>query len=284
MKKILFPTDFSEAAHNAFVYALHLADRLDARIVTLHVFRSPDIRALHMPRSLEEFYDTHDLYEFQSYRDEIPVLRKIAEENGFSHLEINHALERGEKVVKTILKVAERDEIDFIAMGTTGAGGLKKIFVGSVAAEVMENANCPVIVIPEKAKGTGGISQVAFTTNYKEEDKLAMRRLIEFCRPLNAHIHCINVDVSHTKFYRDKMEEFEKAFSDEPSIEFHVLEGTDIMGSISRYLEEKEIDLIATVIHKRDFFEELFSYSRSKELAYHYDTPVLSYQAHTLED
>ena len=38
MKKILFPTDFSNTAQNAFVYALKLAEALDAELDLMHVY------------------------------------------------------------------------------------------------------------------------------------------------------------------------------------------------------------------------------------------------------
>jgi nucleotide-binding universal stress UspA family protein len=38
MKKILFPTDFSENSLHAFGYALQLAKKLGAEIITLHVY------------------------------------------------------------------------------------------------------------------------------------------------------------------------------------------------------------------------------------------------------
>ena len=37
MKKILFPTDFSDVSKNAFIYALKLADSINAEIITMHV-------------------------------------------------------------------------------------------------------------------------------------------------------------------------------------------------------------------------------------------------------
>ena len=38
MKRILFPTDFSEAATNAFVHALEFAKSIDGELVLLHAF------------------------------------------------------------------------------------------------------------------------------------------------------------------------------------------------------------------------------------------------------
>jgi nucleotide-binding universal stress UspA family protein len=43
MKKILFPTDFSQTANNAFVYALQFAASMGAEIITLHVYELPQV-------------------------------------------------------------------------------------------------------------------------------------------------------------------------------------------------------------------------------------------------
>ena len=43
MKKLLFPTDFSETANNAFVYALKMAKSIDAEVIVLHVYDLPTV-------------------------------------------------------------------------------------------------------------------------------------------------------------------------------------------------------------------------------------------------
>ena len=41
MKKILFPTDFSAAAQQAFKYAIELAKQVKAKIDVIHVYPEP---------------------------------------------------------------------------------------------------------------------------------------------------------------------------------------------------------------------------------------------------
>lgn len=48
MKKILFPTDFSDNSNNAFVYALKLAEKLQAEVITLHVYQFPVLDSSYM--------------------------------------------------------------------------------------------------------------------------------------------------------------------------------------------------------------------------------------------
>ena len=61
MKKILYPTDFSPTAENAFIFALQIADHLGASIITLHAFDRPDISNFNLPETLRDVYDTIDL-------------------------------------------------------------------------------------------------------------------------------------------------------------------------------------------------------------------------------
>ena len=58
MKKILFPTDFSDTANRAFLYALHLAERLSASIVTYHIFLPPpETYISYMPYDMKKFFE-----------------------------------------------------------------------------------------------------------------------------------------------------------------------------------------------------------------------------------
>ncbi|RME93160.1 MAG: universal stress protein, partial [Bacteroidetes bacterium] len=170
MATILFPTDFSEAANRAFIYALKLADKMDARIVTLHAFDRPDISSLpHVPRALEEFHRNLDLEEFENYRSVVPALRKIQEDEGLTQVPVVHTIIEGD-TKEVILKQAEVEEADLIVMGTTGARGLKKVLLGSVAGEILENAPCPVLAVPREAVFDGEINTIAFTTSFAQEE------------------------------------------------------------------------------------------------------------------
>jgi nucleotide-binding universal stress UspA family protein len=286
MKKILFPTDLSKAAEQAFIYALHLADKLGASLNTLHVYRKPEVRAGGLPHTLAEFYESYDLDEFQNFKDAIPELRKIQEKQGFNHLNVQHQLEPG-RTVETILDIAKKDNYELIVMGTTGARGLKEIFMGSVAGEVLENAHCPVLAIPEEAEFDGEIDDIAFTVSFQDDELKGYQKLLEIISPFHANIHCLNVDLAHTEEITHRMDQFKKALhaneSGNATLTFKVLDGTDVREALTDYMEEHSVDILAMVTHKRNFFEELFRYSRAKEMSYHSNMPILSIPAHILE-
>ena len=285
MKKILFPTDFSEAANNAFIYALNVADRLNASILTLHTYTLPDVGTavgFTLPGHLKEFYDSIDINEFESFKTALPTLRKIADDNGFDQVNIKHALESGFDATTSILEVAERESVDFIVMGTKGAKGFKEIFVGTHAAKVMESANCPVLVVPSKANLHGFIRKIAVTTEFAKDEEQALKKVLDFSKALGAHTECINVDLFHTHQYYDRMAFWKKQFPDYDDVSFKVLEGNDLEPTIMKYLIDNEIDLLVMLTHKRSFIESLFHYSITKKMAYHSSVPIMSIQAHSL--
>lgn len=285
MKKILFPTDLSKAAEQAFIYALHLTDKLDATLNTLHVYRKPEVRGGGLPHTLTEFYESYDLDEFKNFKDAIPVLRKIQDEQGFSHLNVQHQLEPG-RTVETILGIAKKEDYDMIVMGTTGARGLKEIFIGSVAGEILENAHCPVLAIPEEAAFDGEIDNIAFTVSFQDEEVKGYQKLLEIIAPFKANIHCLNVNLVRTEDMTPRMEQFKAKLSAYNSGNtkaiFEILDGTDVREALTDYMDMHNVDVLTMVTHKRNFFEELFRYSRAKEMSYHSDMPVLSIPSHIL--
>lgn len=282
MKNILFPTDFSEASNRAFVYALQIAKKTGAKITTLHAFSKPNFSATHMPSNLQAYFEDFDLQAFQNYKESLPPLRQMAEEHQLGDIEMVHAMETGEDLVQIILDTAKKEEADIIVMSTTGAEGLKEIFLGSVAGEVLENADIPVLAVPEEAVFDGEINKVAFTTSYKEEEKLAFKKLIEFQQIFDFEIHCINVDTAHIEFYTQNMDKLEEEFKAFDKVKFIVLEGNEMFEPLTKYMDEQNIDILAMTTRKRNFIQELFNFSRTKFLSYHSKVPVLSYQVHTL--
>ena len=285
MKKILFPTDFSEAANNAFIYALNVADKINASILTLHTYTLPDVGTalgFSLPNHLKEFYDSIDINEFETFKSALPALRKIADDNGFDQVNIKHALESGADPTSTITEVAERENVDFIVMGTKGATGFKEIFVGTHAAKVMEQANCPVLIVPSKASLHGSIQKIAVTTEFAKNEEQSLEKVLNFAHALGAQTECLKVDLCHTHQYYNRMAVWSKEFSDTKDLTFKVLEGNELEPTIMKYLIDNEIDLLVMLVHKRSFIENLFHYSITKKMAYHSSVPIMSIQADSL--
>jgi nucleotide-binding universal stress UspA family protein len=142
IKKILYPTDFSDCAKTAEEYAGALAEQFQAELHILNVVA--DVMMM-MPEpgsalSLPQNY----------------LLDLITEADRALAKSFPDAAKSGRTVVRTqrvgnpfaeIVKYAEEQDIDLIVVGTHGRGGLAHMLLGSVAEKVVRKAPCPVLTV-----------------------------------------------------------------------------------------------------------------------------------------
>ncbi|HZV71675.1 MAG TPA: universal stress protein [Saprospiraceae bacterium] len=280
MKKILYPTDFSDTAENAFIFALQIADHLGASIITLHAFDRPDISSFNLPDTLKDVYDSIDLDVFENYEDEVPVLRDIAIENGYYHVPMVHVLEEG-AAVSAILRTANKNKADLIVMGTTGAGMMEKFFFGTVSGKVLEEAHCPVVLVPYTAQFDGIIDNIAVATNFTEEDAILIEELRKFREIMGCHVHVVHVSTDQSSD-DGQLKSFCERWHNDKKITPHVVHHADINEGLESFVKEKNIDLLALLSHKRNWFEDLFSKTRAKNISFHQSIPLLVYQSENL--
>ncbi|MBP2282233.1 nucleotide-binding universal stress UspA family protein [Flavobacterium sp. CG_23.5] len=273
MKKILFPIDFSEASINAFIYALKLADSIKGEIITLHIYDLPQVDYITVTASLNEIYDIAELGNFENYKDEIPLLRNIAEQNNLGHVKMSNVLDHGNLVDK-VLKMINSERIDYVVMGTKGATGLKETFLGTATTKVMNDSKAIVFAIPEHCK-YHPIAKILFLTKYNFEDIKTVKKVIEFAKVFGAHIDCLHVKPSHATDNDVFMEEWKKITQDHDS-SLHTIRKDDVEGVILDFIELHKINMITMHVYHKNFFEKLFQISLSKKLAFHVNIPLLA--------
>jgi nucleotide-binding universal stress UspA family protein len=273
MKKILFPTDFSDVSKNAFIYALKLADAIDAEIITLHVYELDSPAYLDVSIYLQEIYEYEELSNFENYKDEVPVLRKIAEANNLSHVKISNVLIQG-YLVKEVVALSKKENIDFIVMGTRGVTHLREIFLGNVTTKIMNECNTTVLAVPEKCN-YAPIERILFTTKFHMDDIEPLKKVLALSNVFHSHIDCLNVKPPHTVYKDDFVVDFKNVFKDQ-DVAFHSVLSDDVEGVILNFIEKNNINMIAIHERHRGFFEKIFQVSLSKKLTFHVNIPILS--------
>ncbi|HSN48178.1 MAG TPA: universal stress protein [Flavobacterium sp.] len=273
MKKILFPTDYSKTANNAFIYALKLAENINAEIITLHVYELPIIDNQGFPSYLFEIYDVIELNNFENYKDQIPHLRKIAEENDLGHIKMSHVLQQG-SLVPIIDEIVKKEHIDFVVMGTNGASGLTETFLGSNTGNVISGIGTFVLAIPEHYHFQA-IKNIAFTTRFKEKDRIALRKVLEIARGFEAKVHCIFVKTAKLNVSEAVIQDWNTDFEGD-DVDFHIIENEHVKDTILKFAENKKMDILAMLDYKRGFLEELFTDSLTQKIAHHIHIPILA--------
>jgi nucleotide-binding universal stress UspA family protein len=141
LKRVLVPTDFSEASGSAVKYGKAFAEAFGATLHLLHVLEDPLIYAptsegyLPPPQFFEELE--------QGARQRLDTTLSDAERQ---KLQAEIVLKKGSPFVE-IVRYAKDQNIDLIVMGTHGRGPIAHMLMGSVAEKVVRKAPCPVLTV-----------------------------------------------------------------------------------------------------------------------------------------
>lgn len=276
MRAILFPTDFSDIANNAFLYALHIAKSIDAKIYVLYTYLEPVLSATHggQPELLGEVYQTIELNQFEIYKKKTQALRAIAAESGMADVELVFLFEEG-PVAAVVKKIVDREKIHVVVMGTHGESGFLSKLIGTNTVNVIKSIQNPVLAVPPHAKYQG-INRAVFTTLFREKDKSALREMLIMSNAIDAKIDCVHV--LHNRNVADVLlqtEAWQQEFKDE-NIEYILLDEVEsVENTIANYILENNIDIMGVVKRNRSFFDRLFNSSISNNLAFHSKVPIL---------
>lgn len=272
MKKILFPTDFSEAANNAFVHALEFAKIVNGELILLHTFEIPVYDSQFFPENYASIYSSIELAKFEMFKDEIPKLRTIAMERKLEDIVIKHRLMDGD-LLYNLKNAVKEDEIDFVIMGTTGASDWTKFFLGSNTSSVISGVDVPVLCVPIDAKFRK-IKTIGFTTRYREKDKKELKKVLKIAKKTDAKVKSLYVKTSNSDVSAETVKEWEREFAND-NVEFLVLPSDEVKETILDFVLYKDIDVLAMITHKRSFFESIFDSSFTKKMSKEASVPVL---------
>ena len=148
IKSILVPVDGSTHANAAVDMAGEMAAKMGAKIILLHVIARPGSSM--MPEELRSYAQLEhvrvteqDL--LQAAANEIVAkAEKRARARGAAKIEL--ATKIGDPA-RAIVSVAKDRDVDLIAMGRRGLGGLKGLLLGSVSHKVSQLADRPCMTV-----------------------------------------------------------------------------------------------------------------------------------------
>lgn len=141
-KKILCPTDFSEAAYEGLLCAMKLATPGVTELCVVHVDAPTDVTS-----SLGDATDS-------AMRRAAAVgnLSAILEEQVSPSINSRPLLRSGNAALE-IVRAAKEEGADLIVLTTHGAAGWRPGLLGAVADEVLRLAPCPVLTVSAPATG-----------------------------------------------------------------------------------------------------------------------------------
>lgn len=137
-KNILCPIDFSENMDNIINLAINQCQE-NGSILFFN-----QITTIGFEKDEENFEKDTDLIKNRQVEMEV-LIKKLNSSHPAIHF--HYELCYDIDIAKEINSIAKQHNIDLIVMGSHGRSGLHKIFMGSVAIDVLEEVSCPLLIV-----------------------------------------------------------------------------------------------------------------------------------------
>lgn len=264
-KKILVPIDFSDCSINALKYAIQLVEKFQAlELILLHAYT---VRVAYGEMAFATMEQSDEIEEeFKKLENQVKPLKQVR----YRNLIINSEL------ISAIKQTKQNEKIELIVMGTQGANSLDKEVLGTNAYNVVSEAGIPTVIVPQNAK-FHQIRNIALGSDYKSINRDTLEPLKQLNNLFGSTIHIIHISD------KDKLEisEAEQAKKFEQYLKntqhsYHFMVNDDVEDGITKYIETHDIDILALIPRKHNFFQLLYGSSESKRMIFHSKIPILA--------
>jgi len=271
---VLIPTDFSENSWNAIEYAVSLFKEV---CVTFHLLHVNNTSSTEMGPEIQGrgvLLADKDKLKVTTQLQELKT--RILAQYSFDKHNYKTSIEYTSFIKGVRFQIA-KNEIDLIVMGTKGASGIKKYTLGSNAGDVITKVKCPVLVIPENTRFEEP-KHIAFPTDfnllYKERIVKTLKSVTQLHHSFLHVVHVRGKNLPLTEA-QEKNKIFLKDSLEEIQHRFHVCNTSDLEEAIQKFVEKKQINIIAMVAKNLNFFQRILFKPTVKKMSYQTEVPFL---------
>jgi nucleotide-binding universal stress UspA family protein len=268
---ILCPIDFSECALNALEYAAKIGEKYKAKLIVFHVLNKQDYQQL-APLDLDGTFQKEFVEQkLKSLQD---AVLKESLPKGLQSCEV--VLTEG-AIVQTTIAYSQKINANLIVVGTEGMNEFREQVFGSRSSKMVMQTDRDILVVPRKAFFKRP-RKLVFASDYVEEDKAAIQKVVEFAKFFDSEIDIVHVS-SRTRLidkalHKTMVEEIKPAVSYD--LVNYVLKSfrDELALGLENYLQLAKGDMLVTLSKKKDFFDQLFSKNLSRKMSYFITKPL----------
>ena len=271
---ILLPTDFSNNAKNAIFYALELYKNQEVNFILMNAFHPThdDMANSITGGSLNDLLSQASEKQLQELIAEIKSKKQLNnKKHSFSFKSVYGSL------VEIIDTFVDKHPIDLIVMGAKGMSAVEKIVFGSNTYAVIKEVDCPALVIPDKVSFSSP-STISIATDFKEiKKKNIFATLQPLVKDFKPEITLFNVTEEMKSIGADEKQMAQSITNilDVADIKTSYFKHEDVIYGTKEYVKQHNTSLMVLVNKKRNFFEDLFHISFTKQISFHAEIPLL---------
>jgi nucleotide-binding universal stress UspA family protein len=269
-KNILLPTDFSDNAWSAAVYALHLYKEAECKFYFLHSTKMTVSTMSNFSNKLLKVMSDNALKELSDLKS----MAENANANANHEFEIILSTADLQHAIETSIN---SHSIDLIVMDTKGTTGAKGYLFGSHTVRIIKKIkSCPILIVPDEFDFVEP-TQIAFPTDFKRfygEEILPLKRLTELYNSKIRIVHLSEEDkLSHIQEYNLEML---KTYLKNYAHSFHWMpDYAKKTQEINDFIEELGVNILVMINYKHSLIESIVKEPVIKKIGFKPIIPVL---------
>lgn len=191
LNKILWASDGSKESRGALRWAEMLASWFKAKVIAISVIESPEIKF----EAADKLNKDMSLIEQVLVTKETNRLRRVGAILKQKGIEAETRLARGAPD-QEIIKTAQSQGADLIAMGKRGLGLWGRMTLGSTTARVLREVRLPVLTVREWTKRPA-VKKILVPSGFAPADKVALEWALELAGTLGASVYLLHIIEAH---------------------------------------------------------------------------------------
>lgn len=267
---ILVPTDFSDNAWSATVYALKL---FAEERCTFYFFHSTKMKISAMSNISNKLIH----FMTENATKELLELKKMAKK---ADANANHDFEIivcTNDLNDTMLRIIEKNEIDLIVMGTTGASKGKEIIFGSNTVKAIKKIKkCPILAVPDEYDYETP-QQIAFPTDFNRlygEELTTLKFLADLHNSKIRIVH-INKEEELTEVQEYNLDHLEIVLQNHKHSFHWMPDYSKKHTAIKDFIEELNINILVMINYKHSFIQSILREPVIKKIGFKPSIPFL---------
>lgn len=260
--------DFSESSGNLIKYACDWSKTVDAQLLLVH-------QSIVIAPSLA---DNESRLQIIKHTNEVALqkLKSLADDHIPPEVTVSYNV--SENILQhTLLKLLEEPYNNLIFTGIKGTGLFKKIFLGSVALQVIDNIKNCIVAVPKEIYT---FSHEKIFVAVTEKHPLNILELTKFLKFIDIKTTTITFFYlakpnEDTKGIEKHLKELEKLFSEQHNTSFAIYEGLNPLDDMKKIINNKIEELLIVQKGSRLITDQLFRRFLINELVYEGKTPLI---------
>ncbi len=266
MRSIIVGTDFSEGSYVALELAIDIANRMECDLQVIWVRR---------PKRLMD-------------DDQVDMLSKLAEEKLVSLCEKYQPMMKSGKmrweicegkVAPTLARHAIHSSAPLIVIGTNGASGFEKYWMGSTAVRIVQEATVPVITIRQGFNFHKDLERIVVPLRVNLNSRQKVPPAAEIARLFDSEVHLLGLfdDEAQTNELQIYLMQAAELLGKEGiRCTSAMKKYTNYSDALLGYAESIDADLVVINTEQDRMLAQLFLGTNAQQIVHNAQIPVLS--------